>query len=397
MSSTTDLHNPVVHVGEAPPDFSSEYWVSTTVYFHGFADLPHERGSPVRSSNFSCLGHEWYLKLYPRGDEDSRDGEEWVSLILYHRGAKSINIEFSLNARGRNKGTSTFDSFSATNPINGYGYSKFLELDMALTSLVKGALVIEVRMKEVSDGSTFVPSNPSTCLMLKHLYTEKESADVKFEICGGAVETRDGHPTKKLRSSEIFYAHRCILLKAAPQLADLCKASPDDKSPLLVPLHNVPARAFDALLRYIYGYNILNVKKDMTHIKEILETADRFDVVNLKLKAEDLLISSISLDIDNAIDHYLYAESKNCAALKEKVVLFIVKNWNDVHAAIKEQDISDILLRLSFVHDMVIATKIKHAGDGALDTLPIAMLRRKAHDKGLKIDGSRETLISLLK
>ena len=141
---------------------------------------------------------------------------------------------------------------------------------------------------------------------------------------------------------------------------------------------------------------ILNVGKDIARIKDILETADRLDVVNLKLKAEDLLISSISLDIDNAIDHYLYAESKNCAALKEKVVLFIVKNWNDVHAAIKEQDILDILW-LSFAQDMVIATKIKHAGNGALDTLPIAMLRRKVHEKRLMIDGLRETLISLLK
>jgi hypothetical protein len=215
-----------------------------------------------------------------------------------------------------------------------------------------------------------------------------KSGDVKSEIDGGAVETGKDHP-----ASETFYAHHCILMIAAPQLAELSTASPDDKSPFLVPLHNVPAHAFEALLRYIYGYKVLHVGKDIVRIKEILETADRFYVVNLKLKAEALLISALSLEIDNAIDHYVYAEDKNCAALKEKVVAFIVDHWDDIHASKRENDIPENLSR-SLMHDMMIATKMKY-GDGAPDS--IDTLRRKAHDKGLKIDGSRETLISLLK
>ena len=88
--SCVDLRTPFLHVGEAPPDFSSDCLVSFTVYFNGFADLPQEKGSFVKSSNFRCLGHEWYLKLYPRGDEDSGDNEEWVFLYLHHSGDGSI-------------------------------------------------------------------------------------------------------------------------------------------------------------------------------------------------------------------------------------------------------------------------------------------------------------------
>ena len=136
----------------------------------------------------------------------------------------------------------------------------------------------------------------------------------------------------------------------------------------------------------------------MVRIKEILETADRLYVVNLKLKAEALLISALSLEIDNAIDHYVYAEDKNCAALKEKVVAFIVDHWDDIHASKRENDLPDNL-RLCLMHDMMMATKIKDepVDDGALHTMPIGKLRLKAHKKGLNVDGSRETLIALLK
>jgi hypothetical protein len=137
--SSTDLQNRVVHVGEAPPDFSSEYWVSTTVYVHGFADLPEEKGSFVESSIFGCFGHTWWLKLFPRGDKDSGDNEEWVSLYLQLRGGGSINIEYKFHPRGVDKETSTFDHFSGT---SGYGYSNFLKRETALTCLVKGALVM---------------------------------------------------------------------------------------------------------------------------------------------------------------------------------------------------------------------------------------------------------------
>ena len=375
-----------------PPDIPSD-WVSTKVSFHRFADLPHEKGSFVTSSNFWCLGHEWYLKLYPGGDgiENSGDGEEQVSLSLYlhHRGDESIHTELSLNFRRFTRIEPSSHYFEVEGSGKGYGYRNFLKRETALHFLVleMGALVIDVRMKKVSDGSTFVPSNPSTCLTLKHLFMEKESADVMFEIGGGAV----GHPTN-------FNAHRCILMEAAPQLANLCTASPDDKPPFVVPLPKVPVHAFEALLRYIYGLNILDVGKDIARIKEILETADRFDVVNLKLEAEELLISSISLDVDNAIDHYVYAEDKNCAALKEKVVAFIVDNWDDIHASKKENDIPDNLSR-SLMHDMMMATKIKDepGEDGALHTMPIGKLRQKVHEKGLDVDGSRDTLLSLLK
>ena len=385
MSSTTDLHTPVVHVGEAPPNFPSD-WVSTTVYFHGFADLPHEKGSFVKSSSFSCLGHKWYLKLYPGGDEDSGDGAEGVSLYLCHCVAGTINIEYSFGVKGSTSGSKAI-SHCFVGAL-GYGYRDFVPREFVLRyRLVKGALVIEVKMKTVSDGDTFVPSNPSAGLTFKRLYMNKKSADIIFEIGGEAVASGKDHPTKTH-----YYAHRCILMEAAPQLAELCTASPDDKPPFVVPLHNVPVHAFDAVLRYSYGFNIYDVGKDIVRIKEILETADRFDVVNLKLEIEELLISSISLDVDNAIDHYVYAEDKNCAALKEKVVAFIVDHWDDIHASKRENDLPDNLSRI-LMHDMMIATKMKY-GDGAFDS--IDTLRRKAYNKG-KVDSSRESLISLLK
>jgi hypothetical protein len=54
-----------------------------------------------------------------------------------------------------------------------------------------------------------------------------------------------------------------------------------------------------------------------SHANEIIEVADRFGVTSLKLEAETSLVNTMTFSVENVKDLLIYADSKNCALLKE--------------------------------------------------------------------------------
>ena len=82
---------------------------------------------------------------------------------------------------------------------------------------------------------------------------------------------------------------------------------------------------FRHLLNYIYGGKLSD--DDMkSHAKEIIDSADKYGVVNLKLMAEAHFVKGTTFTIENVMELLLYAESKNCALLKEASMDYIVEN-----------------------------------------------------------------------
>ena len=63
-----------------------------------------------------------------------------------------------------------------------------------------------------------------------------------------------------------------------------------------------------------------------SHAKEIIDAANRYGVVNLKLEAEALYVGETTITFENMMDHLHYADSMNCALLKEAVIDFIIEN-----------------------------------------------------------------------
>ncbi len=63
-----------------------------------------------------------------------------------------------------------------------------------------------------------------------------------------------------------------------------------------------------------------------SHANELIDAADKYGVVNLKLEAEVRFVEATTFTMDNVMDNLLYAESKNCALLKESVMDFIAEN-----------------------------------------------------------------------
>ena len=79
----------------------------------------------------------------------------------------------------------------------------------------------------------------------------------------------------------------------------------------------------------MYGGNLSD--DDMqSHAKEVIDAADKYRVINLKLEAEARFVECITFTIENVMEHLLYAESKKCALLKEASMDYILENKAEV-------------------------------------------------------------------
>ena len=134
------------------------------------------------------------------------------------------------------------------------------------------------------------------------------------------------------------------------------------------------------------------------HAKEIIDAADKYGVVNLKLEAEVRFVEATTFTMDNVMDHLLYAESKNCALLKEVAMDFIAENKFEAMKKLSFKDAPGTLMR-----DLLIAVargeqngETYKNGNNDPSMMRISDLLRNAHLKRLNVDGSREMLIESL-
>ena len=390
----------IVHVGTPSNDFKE--WTTTEVCFHNFADLSTERDEYEESPEFSCLGHEWTLYIYPGGKEVSREG--YVAIALANASNKSIKIEYGFSvkdAAGKevvHHEPSTSCEFVAfgSGGSNGRLNPNFAKRSKLMKTLVNGTLVIEVRIRLVDNTikSTppFIPQNPITKNVLE-LLDDEESADVVIEV-GGQQDAGDNKRAKT--STTTFHAHQIILKKCAPALYEMCVSSNGGDDVTSVPITDVTPEIFRHMLHYIYGGKIS--EEDLKeNAKEIIDACDKYGVVHLKLEAEACYVNSTTISVDNMMDNLLYADSKNCALLKEAVIDFVVENGQDIIGKVSFDDVPG-----SMITDILTATtrekkKSANSGEGDLSTMRVSELRKKLDEKGLDVDGSREAMIARLK
>jgi hypothetical protein len=320
--------------------------------------------------------------------------------------------------------------FGSLNPMD-WKSQNIISYDKALEYVREyGALVIEVHMKQTEEIlPPFTPENP-LMKMIQDKFLDEESSDVLFEVVGEAKEIgntkilvvrnlslkgsgrwgRQEPAGKKIMnlpfssatmstiSSASYPAHRFILQLCSTTLAELCESVTDKKSPIQI--SGVSPWAFWTLLYYIYGGKITDIYEDEyleAHARELIDAADRFGVINLKLEAEARYVGSTTVTTDNVVELLLYADSKNCALLKEAAMDFIAENVQEVLDQVSLKDVpgglyADLLAAMVREREWIIDDELPE-----LSTMPVSDLRRLALKKGLDYDGSREVLIDALK
>jgi hypothetical protein len=81
-----------LHIGLPPSNFDG--WGSKTIYIHNFLDLPDTKGTnnKVVSPMFRCCSHVWFVKVYPAGRNESKDG--MVAVALFNLSSKDVEIDW---------------------------------------------------------------------------------------------------------------------------------------------------------------------------------------------------------------------------------------------------------------------------------------------------------------
>jgi len=392
-----------LHVGTAPTDFVD--WTTTKVYFHGFAELSTTRDEFVRSPKFPCFGHQWRLKLYPGGEEDSPEG--YIAVGLCNKSYTSINVQWGCMVRDANykeviHNRLQIDEFTEVGAgSNAWTITDFAKRSRLLDKLVDGSLVIEVRMRPSSTDKSitqFIPTNPINKNVLQK-FMDEETADVVFEVNNESCQNEEEHINKKTKTTTRLYAHRFVLQDISTMLAELCKPA-EGGDITTVSITDAKPKIFEYMLYYAYGGK-LSDKKLKANAKDIINACDKYGLVNLKLEAEAMYVRTTEFTMDNMMDNLLYADSKNLALLKEAVMDYIVANKRDILGRVSFDNvpggaISDVLAAVS-----------RHWGEDTEDdgekesikynTMRVGTLRKMLDEKGLDVDGSRESMIALLK
>ncbi|KAL7525300.1 LOW QUALITY PROTEIN: hypothetical protein ACHAXR_000946, partial [Thalassiosira sp. AJA248-18] len=150
--------------------------------------------------------------------------------------------------------------------------------------------------------------------MIIKMFTDEESADVVFEFEDGDKQVQNTQ--KRTRTSIVkFHAHR-VVLNLEAIWSNACRSFWAWVTSVSIP--GVEPEIFRHILHYVEKMQEEDLK---SHTKEIIEAANRFAVANLKVEAEASYAKSTTIEVDNMMEHLLYADAMNCALLKEAVMM----------------------------------------------------------------------------
>jgi speckle-type POZ protein len=328
-----------------------------------------------------------------------------VSIFLANRSEGSVSATFEvkiLDKLGGTKKVLRLDNLfsGVANDWKACGWSNFITrsgiLDQTQNILDDdGTLVVVIAIKEDAPAlKPFVPKNPFH-KMVQNKFLDEETSDVRFEVSGSGVK-EDG--AKRSKSCVTFRAHRLILEMCAPMLAALFGSCKDGETDETATVTDVKPDIFRHLLYYVYGGSV-SEEELKAHAKDIIDAADKYSIVNLKLEAEAVYVESTEIAVDNAVDNLLYADAKNCALLKEAVMDFLTENSVEASQKISFSDVPSHIIK-----DLLVAFGRSKNKDGGKDdggdkfaTMRVSELRRNLDERGLEVDGPREAMIEALK
>jgi hypothetical protein len=155
-----------------------------------------------------------------------------------------------------------------------------------------------------------------------------------------------------------------------------------------IAIDDVDPALFGKLLHFIYTDEM--PEGDVDH-RQLLKVANRFGCTHLKLAAEAELVMA-GVDANNAAELLLFADGHSCALLREAAFEYCAAHPR----AIKQSEGWNLLKESPLCAELVGAAPTKFSATD-IDSMRVATLRRKLEEKGLDVDGTRETIIRRLK
>jgi len=402
-SNMADEKKHVVAVSNVGGGQLPSEWHTIRAIFHNFADLPAEREDVVCSDSMECHGLDWRISLYPGGCGTSDENDQFISAYL---SCLSVVREESKRGRASFRGSvpsaglfkSQTPEFVFDSDGNCRGWPNFaqrsLVLDPEKKYLVDGNLTVDFDIRVLQDKPpAWSPTKTIGADLLKLLdEADGSNAAVIFEV---GKDDWAGFQKK-----ELFYAHRPILAARCPTLATMGEGFGRGTH---IPIEDCHPDAFRMLLRFIYGEEIPSKDILKGNAQDIMHAADRYGCIGLKLAAEAEMVSSGTIQTENAAELILFADGGRHALLKEAAINHFVANSEAVMAT----DGYELLAESPAILKELVAAmsngnnKKWPNGDlstvgGAYKDMCVAALRVKLGEKGLDVDGSKEMLVARL-
>ena len=382
----------VVSVGSTPKLLKHE--IQTMEFrINDFANHNQVRGKPIKTPSIRAYGHDWILRVFPRGSPSSREDFEYVSCFLLYVGDNDVDDEPSTMLSFRCK-----DTKRATDELhvfckdcnNGdkrlWGYQNFLKRTDVLENYLDkdGTLVIKVDIQIAEERKNIWYPDPlqEEPSLVKLFHTHESTSDITFDVDG-----------------KEFHAHKSILSVRAETLFEL--TNDDDNGRIrdgnIVTIFSTEADIFEQILEYVYTVKTPEIKNEGIAIK-LLVAADRFGCTDLKLYIESTIVDKF-LNATNAAKWLLLSDSHSCALLKEASMRLHVSDANTVMESKDDWSMvvesNRLLEELFKSNSSSSSSSINAVVD--VENLDVTTLREKLVYANLEIDGCRNILIERLK
>uniref|UniRef100_A0A0E0M7U3 BTB domain-containing protein n=1 Tax=Oryza punctata TaxID=4537 RepID=A0A0E0M7U3_ORYPU len=315
-------------------------------YSHTKEMLSH--GECSRSCTFRVGTHSWYLEYYPNGRSLHSAGDH-IAICLVRDDDSDLGY-----GGAREQMTARFHllDLHAGKPVPGYTRGVTSPL---LSSKIWACsnLVTRKELEEhVLDGDCFAVSCDITIVKVPRraapapavvvdvpaaaaaapdlqsqmgaLLLSMEGADVTLQVGGGETTT-----------TTTFAAHRCVLAARSSVFRSEFFGPTASGGQVHVVDDGIGARAFEALLRFIYtdAPPALDEEEDdaSSMAQLLLVAADRYSVERLKMICENELCKRI--DVNTVATTLALAEQHHCSSLKKACMDLVDANPRAVEAA----------------------------------------------------------------
>ena len=342
--------------------------------FNEFEYLLPEPGLCVSSeTQTDCNGHKWSLSLYPGGDTRNEE-PGWVSLFLCSVNDSSLDVNFALSIKDVNEGTVRRDTFTYKFDVKGSSRDNFFGglnllkqseiLDSTKNILKDGALLVDITIQVKDDKNHLFQPPSEHCKKQLNMLKSGKNTDTSLKV-----------------GRKVFRVHFASIDAHAPLLGNQCGGT----------IKGIKPDVFQLLLEYIYSGLQPVEEQIFKYGKELIDAANKYELVELKMFVENVLVQERVLTTENVAEYILFADAQSCPLLKEYAISFFSAHCREVllseHSkCLKESGelLSEVILLMN------------PSWDVSSEGMDVNELRKELGKRKLDVDGTKDALVSRL-
>jgi hypothetical protein len=123
-----------------------------------------------------------------------------------------------------------------------------------------------------------------------------------------------------------FPTHSPIMYANAPLLSEIC----DQESCSTVVIYGIAPNVFQHVLEHIYAGVVSQVEFTLDYGKELIDAANRYELVKMKMAVENILVNECIIDAENVSEYILFSDAQSCPLLKEYAISYLTLNAQEV-------------------------------------------------------------------